>query len=926
MQAYVHGRPIPLGPRKQRFVLAVLALEANQVVSVDRLVELMWPQSPPRTAVHAVRVCASRLRSVLAGAELVRSGGGYMLHTDPLSIDAHRFRALTEQAREVEDDLDRVDILNRALALWIGPALAGAAPPDQCERLCRGLDEGRLVAIEDRADARLRLGHHRDVLDELTSLVAAHPTRERLVGQLVLALYRSGRPGDALRIYREARQHLADDLGLDPSAELQRIEIAILRGEADLEVAEPRALPSPADGRGFPQQASAPALLPPAVAGFTGRERYLATLDRLLAESESPAVPIAAISGPAGVGKTSLAIHWAHRVGDRFPGGQLYVNLLGFDDHPPMAPAEAIRIFLAALSVSPTRIPASQQAQIDLYRSLLGGTRTLVVLDNASSAEQARPLLPGAPGCVAVVTSRNDLAGLVAVEGARAMTLDVLTPEEGRLLLTRRLGAARVAADPAAVEAMTEISARLPLALAIIAAQAAMRPDFALTTLVADLRGRGNGLDPFELGDRSADIRTVFSWSYRRLSDGAARLFRLLGVHPGPDASTPALASLLGVEPAETAELVRELTRAHLLLEHVPGRYTCHDLLHAYSIELVGRLDSEPDRQAARGRLLDHYLHGAVAAADVLDRYRDSFDLPEPSPAAVLPRPVDHDDALGWLGSEYRALLAAIRGAAATGFDTHAWQIAGALAGYFERRGHWQDWAETQQVAHSSARRLNDPYPLALTHRWLGRVNEWLREYDAAQDHFHAALVLFTDLTDNRGQARTHHSLGRIAELQGRPADALRLTARGLELFRLAGDRPGQAKALNGVGWYHALLGDYREALRSCTEALAVLQDVGDRRLEANTRDSLGYIHHRLGDHKRAIASYRGAIALFQMLGDRFHEAEASVHLGDAYQAAGEVGPACEAWRRAVAVFDDLGHANAAKVKARLAQAPVSVR
>jgi DNA-binding SARP family transcriptional activator len=942
VEAHAGGHPVRLGPRKQRFVLAVLALEVNQLVPVDRLVDLMWAQSPPRTATHAVQVCVSRLRSALADVaasartgdepELVRRGGGYVLQADPMTIDAHRFRALAERARAVGTDRDRMDLLDEALGLWVGPALTGCASADLRERLCRGLEESRLVAIEDQMDARLRLGQHRDVVDSLTGLVGRHPTRERLVGQLMLALYRSGRPGDALGAFRDAQRLLADEFGLDPSAELRRLELAILRGDPDLDHELNREhdrehgrepgrepdhdRPMPAGRAPLP----VPALLPPGLAGFVGRPDALAQLDAALAGHEAgPATSIIAIRGTPGIGKTALAVHWAHRVADRFPDGQLYVNLRGFDPTGnPLTPADVIRDFLAALGVTAAAVPTSPQAQIDVYRSRLAGTRTLVVLDNAADAEQVRPLLPGSAGCLVVVTSRSDLAGLVAIEGARPVRLDVLSPDEARQLLRCRLGPERTDAEPDAIDDLIRVSAGLPLALAVVAARAALRPTFPLATLAAGIEPVVAGLDPFDTGDRSADLRALFSWSYRRLSAGSARLFRLLALHPAPDIALPAAASLAGASTERTAGLLAELTGAHLVEEHVPGRYTFHDLLRAYAHELAGAADSPARRRAAHARLFDHYLHTAHAAAGVLDAYRDEIVSAAPRTGVTVVSAPDHGSALDWLLTEYVALLGVVEQAGRCGFDDHVWRLACTMTEFFERRGLWSDWLDALRHALVAAERLGDARALAYSHRGLGRAHHYLGNYRDAEVHHRQALRYFTGLGDRLGQARAWHSLGRFAELEGRPADALAYTHAGLELFRAVGDRPGLAKALNGVGWYHCLLGDYQQALRYCGEALALVQALGDRRVEANTWDSLGYAHHQAGDHRQAIDCYRRALALFRLVGDPYHEADASVHLGQTYADAGDAAAARRLWQRALSIFEDIGHPDAEELRAKL--------
>ncbi|MGE5830537.1 MAG: BTAD domain-containing putative transcriptional regulator, partial [Micromonosporaceae bacterium] len=448
VEVYANGQQLALGPRQQRLVAAVLALEATKVVSVDLLVDLVWPDSPPRTAVHAIQVCVSRLRTVLVaaeeptGVELVGRDAGYALLADPLTVDAHRFRRMLKQARAAGDE-DRMRLLDRALGLWRGPALAGTASEQVRNRLCGGLEEARLVATEELLQARLRLEGHRDVLEELTELVGAHPLREELVGQLMVAYYRGGRRGAALDLYEQTRRRMAEEFGADLSGPLQRLHLAMLRGDRDLDASAPAPRSQPAAGPGVDHPV--PAQLPPVVAGFAGRTVELSTLDLALAESRTTPTMllITAIGGTPGVGKTALAIWWAQRVKEHFPDGQLFLNLRGFGPTgQPMPPTEAVRACLDALGVRPDAIPASFDAQVGKYRSLMAGRRMLVVLDNAATADQVRPLLPGTPSCMVVVTSRAALTGLVVTEGARPITLDVFSAAESRELLRSRLGRA----------------------------------------------------------------------------------------------------------------------------------------------------------------------------------------------------------------------------------------------------------------------------------------------------------------------------------------------------------------------------------------------------------------------------------------------------------------------------------------------------
>ncbi|HZM84698.1 MAG TPA: DUF4062 domain-containing protein, partial [Candidatus Limnocylindrales bacterium] len=536
-------------------------------------------------------------------------------------------------------------------------------------------------------------------------------------------------------------------------------------------------------GRVVPRQ------LPAAVAHFTGRAGHLAMLTGLLRgrAEVGGTVVISAIGGTAGVGKTALAVYWAHQVADRFGDGQLYVNLRGFDPAGQvMDPAEAVRRFLDALGVPPERIPPELDAQAALYRTQLVGRRMLIVLDNAHDSVQVRPLLPGAATCLVLVTSRNQLSGLVAADGAHPITLDLLTEVEAHELLTRRLGADRVAAEPDAVAEIIAACARLPLALAIVAARAATEPHLPLHGLAGGLRDSGTSwrLDALGTDDPATDVRAVFSWSYQALTPSAARLFRLLGLHPGPDTSAAAAASLVALSLPEARGLLGELTRANLLMEQVPGRYSFHDLLRAYATEQAHHLDPDQQRHAATHRILDHYLHTAYTAARLLNPTRDPITLIPAQPGVIREHPSDHQQALDWFTVEHPVLLAAVNHAAATGFDTHTWQLAWTLTDFLYRRGQWHDWAATEQAAVAAAGRLADPPVQASAHNRIADVYARLGRLDDADTQLRHALDLHAQAGDLVGQARTHLGLGYLWERRGRPAEALHHNQQALDLFR----------------------------------------------------------------------------------------------------------------------------------------------
>jgi DNA-binding XRE family transcriptional regulator len=662
-----------------------------------------------------------------------------------------------------------------------------------------------------------------------------------------------------------------------------------------------------------------PVQLPPDVPGFTGRRRELTRLDDLLAHS-GQTVLISAVSGTAGVGKTALAVHWAHRVAGRFPDGQLYVNLRGFDpDGRVMAAGAAVRTFLDALGVPAGRVPATLDAQVGLYRSLLAGRRVLVLLDNARDAAQVRPLLPGTPTALVLVTSRNQLTPLVAVDGAHVVDLGLFPSGEAREMLARRLGASRVAAEPAAVDAMVVACAGLPLALAVAAGRA-RQAGFPLAAIAAELRDAGRRLDALDAGDPSSEIRVVFSWSYGALSAPAARLFRFLGLHPGLDIAGAAAASLVGARWADTRPLLTELLRGNVLAEHVPGRYRLHDLLRVYAADLARHHDTEADRRAAVARLLAHYTHSTHAAERLLHPRRDPIRVPlrQPAVGVTVERFTDDGAAMSWLGVEHPVLLAALRLAVDSGHDLLAWQLAWTLDTFLIRRGHRHDLAATWRTALAAAHRLDDAGMRADALRGLAVADIELGRLADSDIHAQQATARYVDAGDLVGQARSHTVLAYLRWRQGDPSQALEHAERGLRLFRATGHEQGIANELNGVGWYHAELGRYTEALAFCEEALALLRQLGDRVGESYTWDSLGYAHHHLGHHAEAADCYLRALALHRELGDRHDQADTLTRLGDTYLTIGDTPAAREALREALGILVELDLPDAAKVRARI--------
>lgn len=666
-----------------------------------------------------------------------------------------------------------------------------------------------------------------------------------------------------------------------------------------------------------------PGQLPHSIPHFTGREAEIKMLNALLpgdgADAADP-VAVVAIAGMAGVGKSTLAVHWSHQIRDRFPDGQLYVNLRGFDRAgAAMDPADAVRGFLDAFAVPPERIPVDLDAQGALYRSILADLRVLIVLDDARDAHQVRPLLPGSAGCLVVVTSRIQLIGLAATDAAHTVSIDLLSRDEARRLLSRRLGAERVAAEPAAVNAIIRACAGLPLALSVVTARAAANPRLSLAGLAEELGETRGRLDALDGGDTRTNVRAIFSWSYRALSASAARLFRLLGVHAGPDIGVLAAASLAGEAPARARALLTELTRAHLLTQESQGRFAFHDLLRAYARELANAHDSAAERRVALHRVLDHYLHTAYRASELLRPNREDAVVLTPAVHGVTPQKLsDHRKALTWLNTEYQVLLAALRQAVREGFDVHAWQLTWALTPFFDLHCHWHDAAAAQRVALNAANRLGDVRYQAISHRGLAIAYSGLGRHEDAISHLMEALQQYEELGDITGQANAHRSLAGVLDRLGRYPEALPHAQRALELFQAAGQPNGEAMALNAVGWFHLQLGDPETALDYCQRALAIQRNLKDQFWQADTLDSIAGAFYRLGQHEEAAAHYRQALDLYRDFGDRNAEARVWESLGDTYLAAGDSASAGAAWRNALAILDDLGHPDGAQVRGKL--------
>ena len=927
VEVWAGGRQLETGSPQQRAVLAALLVDAGRVVTVPTLVDRVWGEQPIEGARRALHAHISRIRQLLRHVEgdgvapvrLLNRSGGYLLDIDTDLVDWHRFRRLVGAAGSEPDPAQR---LRQALDLWRGAPLANV-PGDWAARTRERWRERQLDTTVSWAEAELRAGRHHDLIGPVRDRLDEHPLAEPLVAVLMRALATTGRAAEALHCYAATRTRLVEELGVAPGPELQALHQAILRGQVP---------PGRGDGppRGEtrahgdrpalgdrPARGETPAQLPADVRGFAGRVEHIARLNEILEEAaaETTAIIISAVSGTAGVGKTALALRWAHRVRARFPDGQLYLNLRGFDPAGRvMTPADAVRVLLDSLGVAPERIPPDPDAQAGLYRSLMAGRRMLVVLDNARDAEQVRPLLPGTVTSVVVVTSRNQLTALVAGQGAHPLVLDVLSDGEARQLLANRLGAERVAAEPDAVEKIIAVCARLPLALTIAAARAQHGP-LPLSAIAEELREVDQRLDALDAGDITSQVRAAFSWSYGALSPPAARLFRLLGLHPGPDISAAAAASLADAPIAEVRRHLRELVSASLLTEHSPVRYTQHDLLRVYAADLV-RTDRQ--RQAATSRMLDHYVHAAHEADRLLNPHRDRPPMPLDAAAEVHVEVSDGTRAMEWLNVERAVLLAVLQYAAERGHHAHAWHLAWAIDIFLDRRGLWPERAAAWLVALDAAERLADPRAQAYAHGRIAQVYRQLDRLADAHTHLQHALHQYVQVGDTQGEADTHLTLVRWYEREGLLDQALHHAEHAVALFQTTEDRRGEALALNMIGWFHILRGEHRRAVDECQKALVLLQKVGDRSGEAATWDSLGLAHHHLGDLTLATECYDRAIGLYRDLVDHYNVADTFIHLGDMHRAEGNHRAAGDAWREALAILTDLGHPDAEDVRSKL--------
>ena len=941
LEVHHDGRRLDVGGPQQRALLAALLINANRVVSIDRLIAYLWADCPPAAARSLVQGCVAQLRRVCRAADpswrrLLTRAPGYLLEVTRGELDLDRFEALVAEASDA-DPAKAADVLAEALALWRGPALDGVAVEAARADAAR-LEEQRLAVVEQRLEAQLRLGRYPSLIVELESQVRAYPLRERLWAMLMLAQYGDDRQADALATYQRLRQTMVDELGIEPSPSLRRLQATILAGGDAL--ASHRA---PAESaRPEPPRAAGPvpAQLPPTVAGFTGRAEHLGALDELLS-GQREATAVGVVSGSAGVGKTALAVHWGQRVARRFPDGQLYVNLQGYGPVRPTRPIDALAGFLQSLGVATEHVPLEPDRATAQYRSLVAGRRMLVVLDNARSADQVRPLLPGGSGCLVLVTSRDRLGGLIARDGARPVALQALPPADAVTLIARVLGLARTAAEAQATAELARLCGHLPLALRIAAANLACQPGRRIADEVAALSA-GDRLNALEIdGDRQSAVRAAFDQSYFTLSPAERLLFRRLGLVPGPDFSTEAAAALCADAAARTHSnaitvaptndaitapptsnamatahsntvtmaptsdadttahsdavavgpggdgvegALERLTRANLIQPVGPGRYALHDLLRLYAAEQAVRDDDSGALRAATDRLYEWYQSGCEAAARAL--YPGKLRLRRPDPGTAFAGPVA---AAAWLDVERANLVAATLQAAGQGPHPAAWILADALRGYLWLRMYLVDWEPVAAAGLAAATAAGDLAGQAACHLSSADLNRCQGRYADAIRHYTEGATLAERAGWPEGQMAALGNLGTAYFWRGDLAIAAEHYQRGLDLARASGRPAAQAVRLGNLGLVYWLLGRFAEAADHQAQALALHRQLGARGNEGIDLANLGECQHALGELAVARAHLTAALAIHHEVGDRGAEAETRAVLAAVERDAGRL-------------------------------------
>jgi len=898
--------PMTLARMPQRLLVALL-FDAPAFVPVTRLDERVFGRPNRDSRQKYVSRIRGRLRP--DGLRLLQErDSSHRLDVDPTAIDMTRFRAGVDRgkAEAGRDDEAAIASLTAALALWSGEALHGLGGGTWMEVKRQGLVSERREATLLLLRIKLRAGSP-DALPEVARFFSDNPGDEDAAALYMVASYADGDVPQSLNVFQIHANHVRQELNAEPSERLRALRNQIGSRRLDLgswlgarPVATGGSTPEP------PPRPAGPRHLPPALPEFIGRRAEIIALDRAAGSGA-----IIVIDGSPGVGKSVLAVHWAHRVAENYPDGQLSLNLRGFDPGgEPMGEAEALRRLLTELGVRPRAIEPDPADRADQYHAEVANRRILMLLDNAASAEQVRPLIPASEGSLVVVTSRGKLPGLGVSHQARFVPLSLPDEAEARNLFLTYLGP-RATESPGAIDRIVQWSGRMPLALAIVGASAVNYPDRSLGEIFEQLRsGIATGAD----GDPKASVGAALACSYRYLSEADRRTFRLLGLHPGPELEVRAVAALAAVDPAAAARSLARLSAVRLI-EESGSRYTLHDLVHEYAAATL--TEDAAGRRAATQRLLDFHLHSGDGLATLLREGRQPMRLDPPAPGVLPVSATTEADAIAWFRSEYAVLMRLIQAAGDLGFPAYAWKILTTMIDFLDWQGHWAGWRDASKAAADAAERARDRPGVARATRSMGRAYVQSGQYEEGGRLLRDALAMYRDLGDPDGRMRVHHDLGDLLIRQEDYSGALRETGKALDLARLARNEHEEANCLNGIAWCHLSLGDLAMTVEFATAAIRILERIQYARGEAAARDTLGVALDRLGEYEAARASLRRSAELCHRVGDRFSEAVVLDHLGDCL-ARTDRAEALPPWRSAWAILTELNHPLAAAVERKL--------
>ncbi len=892
--------------RKPRLVLAALLSEPDRPVPTEWLADVVWGQHPPRSARRNVQLYMHIIRTGIGTDRVISTPHGYAIAAE--GLDSIRFE------RQAQDGIALLsagnhhaasELLRSALDLWRGNAFAEFVDNPLIAPKAMRLEQIRLAVQRAWFEAELRLGHHANLLAELHDAALSNPFDEELCHSLMLAQYRSGRQTEALEQFRLTRIRLIDELGVEPGLRLQELHRQILAGDPQLNLRVP---------------ANVPRQLPASSTEFVGRTEHFATLDTLVRQHES--LKSVVISGMAGIGKTSLAVGWGRINADHFPDGQLHVNLHTFGPAAPMPAGEALAHFLRALGVSGSDMPASTDGRAGMFQTLIHDRRMLILLDDAASADQVRPLLPATPGCLTIITSRQTLAGLTATHGTCRLPLDLLTAEESVELLSRIIGPSRVRADEMAVQRIASLCGRLPLALGIAAAAVADQPQLSLASYARELASQST-LDTLQIpGDERHTVRAALSSSCDRLDAAARHLLRMLGAGYSTTFSTETAASATATSVEDVRRNLAELQRMHLIAAAEPGRYSMHDLIYQYAAELASQTGTPQAHMDAAARAVDHFSQSSYAASLLIEAHTIRLLPSAILDGVITARFADTAEATDWMNAEHPNLPAVVAFANKHGWLHQVTQIVVSWNTFLARQGYLTESLSLFEVALSAAEQLDDLPAHAAAARGLANTHILLGQLGQALPYAENALATYKRLGDPTNQGHTHLDLSVIHGGTGDSQVALTQAQAAQQNFRLTGNRRGQANASNNAGWYLAELGQYDAGLAACEEAYRINDETGDLQSRAYTLDSIAYIHGLKNDWHKAISAYQAAIQTFERINDRINVAVTHEALGDAYEATGASEAARSTWKEALTILEQLNHPKAIKLHAKLSTLP----